>query len=78
MYPANLPTRSKREGIRRRSENNCCREVGAHYGEFVQLERLKKNGRFGGKRTAGLVMPNGAVSAMPCEAMLLSMVVWLG
>jgi hypothetical protein len=28
MYPANLPTRSKREGIRRRSENNCCREVG--------------------------------------------------
>jgi hypothetical protein len=50
----------------------------AHYGEFVQLERLKKNGRFGGKRTAGLVMPNGAVSAMPCEAMLLSMVVWLG
>ena len=25
--------------------------VGAHYGEFVQLERRKANGQFGAKRT---------------------------
>ena len=50
----------------------------AYYREFVQLERRKKNGLFGAKRTVGFVMPNGVVAAMPCEAMLLSMVLRFG
>jgi hypothetical protein len=31
----------------------------AHYGDFVQLERLKNDGQFGAKRTVVSVMPNG-------------------
>ncbi len=33
----------------------------AHYGEFVQLERLKMNSQFGAKRTLVSAKPNGAV-----------------
>ena len=51
----------------------------AHYREFVQLERRKKNGQFGANRTVVSMMPNGVVAAaMPCEAMSLSMVIRLG
>jgi hypothetical protein len=50
----------------------------AYYGDFVQLERLKKDGQFGANRTVVSVMPIGVVVVMPCEAMRLSMVVRLG
>jgi hypothetical protein len=47
----------------------------AHYGEFVQLERRKSYGRFGGKRTGVSARANGECVAMPCEAMAVSVVV---
>jgi len=33
-------------------------QVIAHYGDFVQLERLKMNSQFGAKRTLVSAMPN--------------------
>src|SRR5689334_22281406 len=50
----------------------------AHYREFVQVERRKTNSQFGANRTLVLAMPNRVTTRMPCEAMSLSMVVWLG
>jgi len=41
-------------GRRRRAAEEVC----AHYGEFVQLERLKMNSQFGAKRTLVSAMPN--------------------
>jgi len=51
----------------------------AYYGEFVQLERRKKDGEFGAKRTVVSVMPRSELEpTMPYEAMPVSMVVGLG
>jgi hypothetical protein len=41
----------------------------AHYGEFVQWERRKANGRFGAKRTGISVMPHGLEQRSCVEAM---------
>lgn len=41
------------------------------------MERLKKNTQFGAIHTAVSVMPIGAVAALSCEAMSLSIVVRL-
>jgi hypothetical protein len=42
--------------------------VTADYGEFVQRERRKANGQFGGKRTGISVMPNGLEQRSRVEA----------
>ena len=50
----------------------------AHYRESVQLERRKTYRQFGLNRTMVSVTRTGVGNAMSCEAMSLSMVVWLG